>query len=793
MSKFMSLIVSLDKVAANTVDVVGGKSASLASMIHGLKDLPIPSGFTVTTHAYRFFMAHNHLDGVIEEQVAKIKNDDLASLRRSGLAIRTAIVNGKMPPLLEEEIRKAYFDLSCMYTDTEGRPQKATDVAVRSSATAEDTKEASFAGQQDTYLNIRGDQMVVQAVLKCFASLYTDRAISYRSQQSTTFDDLALAVLVQKMVRSDLGSAGVAFSLDPDSGHRGFITINSTWGLGELLVSGQITPDEFLVFKSDRLPIVDQKMGHKTHRLVYGDYDEPTTLIPLTAKDQVAWSLTPGQVHTLASMVQTIEAYYGFPVDVEWGLDGLTNSLFIVQARPETVHSLSLELKSEVRYTLPDEGARPPLICTGIGVGKGVVSGKVHLMHSLDNRYGDESAAFPEGCILVTEATDPDWEPLMAKSAGIVTAKGARCCHSAIVARELGIPAIVGTEVALDLLVEGQVITLVCCEGEVGKIYDGPMEIKEAVLAWDDLDLDKCPVPLLLNVGNPSHALAASLLPSGGIGLARLEFIINHFIGVHPLALLKEREPYKGYKDGPTYFVERLASGVARLASAFYPRPIIVRFSDFKSNEYRALEGGEVYEPVEENPMIGWRGASRYYSDAYKDAFGLECVAIQKVRETMGLTNVKVMVPFCRTPGEMKCVLKTMEANGLVRGYLGLEVYLMCEVPSNVILASEFAELVDGFSIGSNDLTQLTLGLDRDSELVAHLYDERNPAVKAMIAQAIVKAKEAGIKIGICGQGPSDFPDFAAFLVEAGIDTISVTPDSLYRTYATLGSLCDDL
>lgn len=783
------LIIPLEDFSSSRVERVGGKSASLASMIHGLKGLPIPSGFTVTTEAYRLFMDHNGLNGLIEDQVAKIKEDDLPSLRRAGLAIRTAIVNGEMPPLLEDAIGAAYLELSQRYTDTEGKAQMATDVAVRSSATAEDTKEASFAGQQDTYLNIRGEKMVVQGVLKCFASLYTDRAISYRSKQKVVFQDLALAVLVQKMVRSDLGSAGVAFSLDPDSGHRGFLTINSTWGLGELLVSGQITPDEFLVFKSDRLPIVDRRLGHKTHRLVYGDYDEPTTLIPLAAKDQDAWSLSDSQVSDLAKMVRTIEDYYGFPVDVEWGLDGLSGKLFIVQARPETVHSSLESLRSEVRYTLPSEQDRPPLLFTGIGVGKDVVTAKVHLMHSLDNRYGDESSTFPPNCILVTEATDPDWEPLMAKSAGIVTSKGARCCHSAIVARELGIPAIVGTEIALDTLKEGQEITLVCCEGERGKVYDGPMEIKKEVLAWEALDLKACPVPLLLNVGNPAHALTASLLPSGGIGLARLEFIINHFIGVHPLALLKELGPYKGYKDGPTYFVERLASGVARLASAFSPRPIIVRFSDFKSNEYRALEGGDLYEPKEENPMIGWRGASRYYSEAYKDAFGLECVAIQKVRETMGLTNVKVMVPFCRTPEEMKAVLATMEANGLKRGYLGLEVYLMCEIPSNVILASEFAALVDGFSIGSNDLTQLTLGLDRDSELVAHLYDERNPAVKAMISQAIRKAKAAGIKIGICGQGPSDFPDFAAFLVKEGIDTLSVTPDSLYRTYATLSHI----
>ncbi|MEC7694297.1 MAG: phosphoenolpyruvate synthase, partial [Bacteroidota bacterium] len=653
------LIIPLEDVTSSTVENVGGKSASLASMIHGLAELPIPSGFTVTTDAYRLFMSHNGLNGLIEDQVAKIVEDDLPSLRRAGLTIRTAIVNGEMPAELEAAIAKAYLDLSGRYTDAEGKPQDATDVAVRSSATAEDTKEASFAGQQDTYLNIRGERMVIQGVLKCFASLYTDRAISYRSKQTVGLKDLALAVLVQKMVRSDLGSAGVAFSLDPDSGHPGFITVNSTWGLGELLVSGQITPDEFLVFKSDRLPVVDRRLGHKTHRLVYGDYDEPTTLIPLATKDQTAWSLTDAQVRQLATMVRTIEDYYGLAVDVDWGLDGLSGKLFIVQARPETVHSAtspSKSMRSEVRYTLPAESDRPPLLFTGIGVGKDVVTAKVHVMHSLDNRYGDESSTFPPGCILVTEATDPDWEPLMAKSAGIVTSKGARCCHSAIVARELGIPAIVGTEVALETLKEGQEITLVCCEGERGKVYDGALETEKEVLAWDALDVTRCLVPLLLNVGNPARALAASLMPSGGIGLARLEFIINHFIGVHPLALLKESGPYKGYTDGRTYFVERLASGVARLASAFFPRPVIVRFSDFKSNEYRALEGGDVYEPREENPMIGWRGAARYYSEVYKHAFGLECAAIKKVRETMGLTNVKVMVPFCRTPSEMQNV-----------------------------------------------------------------------------------------------------------------------------------------
>jgi len=790
-----SYIIPLHSFEGSMVDTVGGKSASLAKMIHGLKDLPIPDGFTVSTAAFRLFMEENGLNALIGTQLAKVKEDDLASLRRAGLAIRTAIVNGEMPKVLEEEITEAYRRLSLLYMDADGKPQKATDVAVRSSATAEDTAEASFAGQQDTYLNVRGDNMVLNAVQKCFASLFTDRAISYRTKMgSGGVQSLALAVLVQKMVRSDLGAAGVAFSVDPETGHPGFITVNSTWGLGELLVSGQITPDEFLIYKSDRLPIIDKKLGRKTHRLVYGNVTEPTVRIPVAAKDQAKWSISDANLRTLAKAVMAIEAYYGFGVDVEWGIDGLSQTLFIVQARPETVHSIhsATSLPNEKRYILAKE--RPPVLARGIAIGNGVACGKVHLMSSLDNRYGDEPAAFPKGCILVTESTDPDWEPLMAKSAGIVTSKGARCCHSAIVARELGIPAIVGTEHALELLKDGQEVTLVCCEGEEGQIYEGHVDHRVEVLEWSEVDVEASPVPLLLNVGNPVHALAASLLPSQGIGLARLEFIINHFIGVHPLALLAPEEDMdervlakiRGYPSGGTYFVERLASGVARLAAAFYPRPIIVRFSDFKSNEYRALLGGDTYEPHEENPMIGWRGASRYYSTAYAPAFGLECRAIKKVREEMGLTNVKVMVPFCRTPQEMEKVFATMEANGLVRGGNGLEVYLMCEVPSNVVLVEEFASLVDGFSIGSNDLTQLTLGLDRDSELVAHLYDERNPAVKSMLTKAISGAKAAGIKIGICGQGPSDFPDFAAFLVEQGIDTVSVTPDALYRTYTSL-------
>lgn len=801
----MKYIRFLSEISQKDKELVGGKASSLGELMTNVLPGDIPNGFSITTLAYDKFIKTNGFGPKIEKHLKAIRLEmangkpSMARIRRSGLAIRTMIVNGRFSSSIREEIEKAYRILSSGYTEVNGDRQEATDVAVRSSATAEDTATASFAGQQETFLNVRGASQLLEATKKCFASLYTDRAISYRADVRYV-GSLSLSVFVQKMVRSDLGSAGVAFSVDPDTGHPSFVTIQGTFGLGELLVSGGVTPDEFLVFSPSLTdttlnPLIDSTLGTKTHRLVYGNTAQPTTLVALPKEMEVSFCLELPQVISLAKAVCAIRDYYGYDVDVEWGLDGQTGHLYIVQARPETVHSTKSSSEVETFHLKTDQ---QPLV-TGAAIGNTVAQGKVHIMESLDGRYGSttDGEDFPDGCILVTESTNPDWEPLMKRASAIVTDKGGRCCHSAIVARELGIPALVGCETARRALKDGQEVTVSCCEGETGFVYEGNLPFSKTMLSWEGIDDRTSRVPLLLNVGSPSSALSASLLPSSGIGLAREEFIINHFIGAHPLALLHPDrcspevqadliEKIRGYASGADFFVRRLAAGIGRLGAAFYPRPVIVRFSDFKSNEYRNLLGGYAFEPEEENPMIGWRGASRYYSEAYEEAFGLECRAISLVRTTMGLTNVIVMVPFCRTPEEMRRVLATMAKYGLERGKDGLEVYLMCEVPSNVILAEEFCSLVDGFSIGSNDLTQLTLGLDRDSELVSHIYDERSKAVKTMLSMVIQTAKRCGTKIGICGQGPSDFPDFAEFLRGEGIDTISVTPDSLYQTIQVL-------
>ena len=799
------IILPLEEVGLSDISLVGGKSASLGEMLQHLTPLgvAIPGGFVITTEAYWQFLEQSCLQPFIQRELETIDHDNVESLRRAGLKIRQAISNARFPHELSQQIIGAYGELSARYDQT------ATDVAVRSSATAEDLPEASFAGQQETYLNVRGPAALIDAVRNCFASLFTDRAISYREQFHFDISTVGLSVCVQKMVRSDLGSSGVAFSLDTESGFRDIVMINGSYGLGELVVQGAVSPDEFIVFKPTRLQgfasIIEKKLGAKDKLMVYGDRsDQRTRIIPAEDAQKYRFCLTEEQVLQLADWVIAIEDYYTrvkghwCPVDVEWAIDGLQGGLFIVQARPETVHSRRSD-STLTEYRIDPKSERR-LLGKGIAVGDKVATGAVNILYSLDKRLGGRE--FRPGDVLVTEMTDPDWEPVMKIASAIITNKGGRTCHAAIVAREMGVPAIVGCGDATEWLKDGQVVTASCAEGEEGFVYAGslPFECITTNLA----DLPRVSTPIMLNVGSPATAFGYAHLPHSGVGLAREEFIINNYIRAHPLALLRHREIgdaaltsaisqlVRGFPDEETYFIQKLSYGVAKIAAAFYPRRVIVRFSDFKSNEYRNLLGGAHFEPVEENPMIGWRGASRYYSPAYKAAFGLECRAIRYVRDTLGLTNVAVMIPFCRTVEELVRVKAVMAEYGLVPGATGdshapdqkspLELYLMAELPSNILLAREFAAHIHGFSIGSNDLTQLTLGLDRDSNLVAHLYDERNAAVKTLLRQLIVAAKECGVKVGICGQGPSDFPDLAQFLVAEGIDSISVTPDSLVKT-----------
>jgi pyruvate,water dikinase len=797
--------LELHQVTLENLDLVGGKNASLGEMIRNLASLgiSIPLGFAVTVDAYWEFLKHNKLEKRISQAIEGIDMNNLISLRKGGMQIRQMIRNGKFPVELEQEVIDRYKQLSMRYN------QDATDVAVRSSATAEDLPDTSFAGQQETYLNVRGPEGILESVRNCFASLFTDRAISYREHFKFDHFDVALSVCVQKMVRSDLASSGVAFSLDTESGFKDAVIINGSYGLGEMIVQGSVSPDEFIVFKPTLemgfAPIIEKNLGKKDRKMIYGeDPGQLTKIVNVQVSAQKKFCLEDEQVLELAKWVCAIEKYYSekkghwCPMDVEWAVDGLTNQLFIVQARPETIHSQKDETKL-VEYKILEASPEKRAL-KGIAVGDKIASGRVVIMYSLDGRDGSHDGIdFHEGDVLVTEMTDPDWEPIMKKASAIVTNKGGRTCHAAIVARELGVPAIVGTGTGTEILRDGDTITVSCCEGEVGFVYKG--EISFEKLETDLIDLPKISTPIMLNVASPELAFKFSHIPNTGVGLAREEFIINNYIQAHPLALLHHRELgdkeltakieklTTGYETEESFFIQKLSYGVGKIAAAFYPNKVIVRFSDFKTNEYENLLGGSYFEPKEENPMIGWRGASRYYSEKYRHAFGLECLAIKRVREKMGLTNVVVMIPFCRTVNELQRVYEVMKMYGLERGQNGLEVYLMAEIPSNILMADEFCQYIDGFSIGSNDLTQLTLGLDRDSALVAELYDERNPAVKRSISSLIKTAKANGVKVGICGQGPSDFPDFAEFLVEEGIDSISVTPDSVLKTIRTLAAV----
>jgi pyruvate, water dikinase len=798
-------IVDLSEIRLSHLELVGGKNASLGEMIQNLEKLGvnIPGGFALTVDAYWEFIRFNKLDKKIHSLINGMKKDDLVSLRKTGLEIREIIRNGEWPEDLKEEIKERYTKLSQEYGSD------ITDVAVRSSATAEDLPDASFAGQQETYLNVRGPQQILTSVRNCFASLFTDRAISYRDNFGFDHFDVGLSVCVQKMVRSDLASSGVAFSLDTESGFKDVVLINGSYGLGESVVQGTVSPDEFLIFKPTLKDgfssIIEKKMGKKETKMIYStDPGKLVKTVHVGNTQQDKFCISDEQAIQLAKWVCIIEDYYTdlkghwCPMDTEWAVDGLSGELFIVQARPETIHSRKKD-NDLVEYRI-DNSEDAKIRLTGIAVGDKIGQGKVQKMYSLDGRDGTfDGSDFKEGDILVTEMTDPDWEPIMKKASAIITNKGGRTCHAAIVAREMGVPAIVGTENGTEVLFNGEEFTVSCAEGDVGKVYEGIVPFKLKKTKLDNLPTTK--TPIMLNVASPDLAFKFAQIPNAGVGLARQEFIINNYIQAHPLALLKHKELgdeelsekirvlIRGFEDEETFFIKRLSYGVAKIASAFYPKQAIVRLSDFKSNEYYNLLGGSYFEPIEENPMIGWRGASRYYSEQYEYAFGMECKAIKRVREKMGLDNVTIMIPFCRTVEELQKVYKVMKKYGLERGKDGLQVYLMAELPSNILMAEEFSELIDGFSIGSNDLTQLTLGLDRDSSLVAHIYDERNPAVKRSISNLIKVAKQTETKVGICGQGPSDYPDFAQFLVEEGIDTISVTPDSMLKTIKAIAKI----
>ena len=802
--KTNKFILNLNQVGINDIEIVGGKNASLGEMIQNLAHLNVrvPGGYVITVEAYKEYINYNALQDQIIAVVKVTDLNDIDALRHCGLKVRRMIAAGVFPDTLINQITEAYDNLSKLYNQTN------VDVAVRSSATAEDLPDASFAGQQETFLNVSGAEGLMEAVRNCYASLFTDRAISYRESFNYDHFDIGLSVTVQKMVRSDLATSGVAFSLDTESGFKDAVIINGSYGLGEMIVQGAVSPDEFIVFKPTLKQgfdsIIERKLGTKDKKMVYGNTATERVKIIETSKEELnTFCITDAQVLELARWVVIIEDYYSgiknrwCPMDVEWAVDGQSGELFIVQARPETIHSRK-QHNTITEYAITDGNRLDKLILKGIAVGDKIGSGNVNILVA-QGKDEISHIDFKKGDVLVTDMTDPDWEPIMKMASAIITNKGGRTCHAAIVARELGVPAIVGCGNATEVLKQDQLITASCVEGDVGLIYEGSIAFKEIIYNLDELP--ETDTPVMLNVASPSMAFNFSHIPNKGVGLAREEFIINNYIKVHPLALMKHKELgdakltaeieqiTRGFKSEENFFVEKLACGIARIAAAFHPNKVIVRFSDFKSNEYFNLLGGKYFEPTEENPMIGWRGASRYYSPEYKEAFGLECKAIKLVREKMGLKNVVVMIPFCRTPKELLQVYASMNEYGLYRGKDGLEVYLMAELPSNVILAEQFAKHIDGFSIGSNDLTQLVLGLDRDSSLVAHIYDERNDAVKIMITMLIKSAKRMGVKVGICGQGPSDFPDFAQFLVEQGIDSISVTPDSFFKTVNAISEI----
>ena len=776
-------------ISIDDIPLVGGKNASLGEMFHELvsQGVKVPDGFAVTAEGYRHFMRSTGLDERIRQILTGLNTADMDNLQQRGSEVRHAILATPMPHDLEQEMLDAYAKLS-------GAQTLPLDVAVRSSATAEDLPDASFAGQQETYLNVQGNASLLEHCRRSFASLFTDRAISFRVDKGFDHSLIALSIGVQRMVRSDLGSAGVMFTIDTETGFRDAVLINAAYGLGENVVLGSVNPDEYYVFKPTLKlgfkPVLQKRVGSKEFKLIYDTGGSRMVKnVPVPPGDRARFALSDDDILQLARWACIIEDHYSAkrgqatPMDIEWAKDGRTGELFIVQARPETVQAQK-NLDIIQSFKLKE---RSKVLITGRSVGEKIATGPVRIVRSVEFLR-----EFRDGDILVADKTDPDWEPVMKKAAAIVTNRGGRTCHAAIVSRELGVPAIVGTEHGTEALKEGQIVTISCAEGDTGFVYDGRLGFDVQTTSIKELQRPRTKV--MLNLANPEEAFALSFLPNDGVGLARMEFIINTYIKVHPLALLdfdhladaaaraEIEKLTTGYTEKSQFFVDRLSQGVAMLAAAFYPKDVILRLSDFKSNEYANLIGGRAYEPVEENPMIGFRGASRYYHPRYQAGFALECQAVRRVREDMGLTNLKVMIPFCRTVEEGQRVQAEMEKHGLKRGVNGLEIYVMCEIPSNVILAAEFAEIFDGFSIGSNDLTQLILGVDRDSEIVAPIFNERNAAVKSMIAQVIATCRAKGRKIGICGQAPSDYPEFAQFLVEQGIDSISLNPDTVLKT-----------
>jgi pyruvate, water dikinase len=787
-----ALVVPFEQLRMTDVESVGGKNASLGEMISQLavSGVRVPGGFATTAHAFRLFLKHNGLAERINARLASLNTDDVRALAEAGAQIRHWVEETPFPAELQRAIEAEFEKL------TAGNP--GASFAVRSSATAEDLPDASFAGQQETFLNVVGIEEVLAKMKEVFASLYNDRAISYRVHKGFAHSDVALSAGVQRMVRSDLGAAGVIFTIDTESGFKDVVFITSSYGLGETVVQGAVNPDEFYVhkpaLKNGKLPIIRRNLGSKLIKMEFASAGEKKASGKLVKTVDTApelrnrYSLTDADVIELAKYALIIEQHYGRPMDIEWGKDGSDGRLYILQARPETVKSQG-EGKTEQRYKLKGSGA---VLAEGRAIGQKIGTGPVRIVHSIADMDTVQA-----GDVLVTDMTDPNWEPVMKRASAIVTNRGGRTCHAAIIARELGIPAVVGCGNATDVLKDGALVTVACSEGDTGYIYDGLLETEVTDVQRGELPY--CPVKIMMNVGNPQLAFDFAQMPNSGVGLARLEFIINNNIGVHPKAILdypnvdqdlkKAVESVaRGHASPRAFYVDKLAEGIATIAAAFWPKPVIVRLSDFKSNEYRKLIGGSRYEPEEENPMLGFRGASRYISEAFGEAFAMECEALKRVRNDMGLTNVEIMVPFVRTIGQAQRVIEMMGEKGLKRGQDDLRVIMMCEVPSNAILAEQFLEHFDGMSIGSNDLTQLTLGLDRDSglELLARDFDERDPAVKALISRAIAACRAVGKYIGICGQGPSDHPDFADWLAQEGIVSISLNPDSVVDTWQRL-------
>jgi len=781
-----SQVVWFSQLGMNDVESVGGKNASLGEMISHLADagVSVPDGFATTADAYRAFLAHDGLADKINAALDDLDVDDVDALVATGEKIRNWVIEHPFPPELEDAIREAFATLADGHEDIA--------VAVRSSATAEDLPDASFAGQQETFLNVRGLDNIMLAIKDVFASLFNDRAISYRVHKGFEHSQVALSAGIQRMVRADTGASGVMFTIDTESGFDKVVFITSSWGLGEAVVQGAVNPDEFYVYKDNidagRPAILRRVKGGKAIKMVYTadrSHGKTTEFVDVDAADQARFSLTDADAEALAAQALIIERHYGRPMDIEWGKDGETGQLFILQARPETVKSNATTLE---RYQLDSAGH--DVLVEGRSIGQRVGAGRVRNVASIK-----EMNKVEDGDILVTDMTDPDWEPVMKRAAAIVTNRGGRTCHAAIIARELGIPAVVGCGDATERLADKAEVTVSCAEGDTGYVYDGIIDFN-----IDEVSLDKMPeigTKIMMNVGNPERAFDFAGIPNAGVGLARLEFIINRQIGVHPRALLEyDDQPVDlqrqidahiaGYNSPREFYVDRLVEGISTLAAAFHPKPVIVRLSDFKSNEYANLLGGEAYEPEEENPMIGWRGASRYLADDFKACFELELEAMKRVRGEMGLTNVQIMIPFVRTLGEAKGVSELLESHGFKRGENGLKVIMMCELPSNAVLADEFLAYFDGFSIGSNDMTQISLGLDRDSGLISHLFDERDPAVKIMLEKAISACKRNNKYVGICGQGPSDYPDLAKWLLEQGIESMSLNPDTVVSTWLYL-------